>query len=297
MYSIEAEELTKKMKDCTTTNSVSFQGKQEEVFGFLETELPQYGIVLGGGGALGFAHIGALMAIEETSLDISMISGASMGAIIGAMYACGYSPKEMIDIIEKDKLYKLSKIFSLNFLNRKGISNHKKVKKILHDTIPVNSFDSLKRFFSLSMTNFIELEPEYVFSGDQLREKIMASAAIPSVFEPVLIDGVEYVDGGIMNNLPIEPIKGKCKKIIMINVHTVSKKMEISGKIKITYRAGMAMLKQANAARIAQADYYVRFEKLEQYNLFDFKKYKEIIRIGYEEMKQYLKEHPELTHY
>jgi NTE family protein len=152
----------------------------------------------------------------------------------------------------------------------------------------------LKRFFALSLTNFIELETEYVSSGDQLKEKIMASAAIPSVFEPVVIDSVIYVDGGMMNNLPIDPIIGKCQKIIMIDVTAVSKQTLTSGKIKIGYRAGLAMMKQMNACRIAQADYYIGLEKLEQYNPFDFRKYKTIIQIGYEGVKQYLEEHQNL---
>jgi NTE family protein len=272
----------------TTVLSPAFSQEQQD-------NLPQYGIVLGGGGALGFAHIGALLALEEANIDISMISGASIGSIVGAMYAYGYSPQDMMDIIEKEKLYKLSKIFNLHPFNQHGISNHKKVEKILHKIFSVNSFDSLKRFFALSMTNFIELETEYACSGGQLREKIMASAAIPSVFEPMLIDSIIYVDGGMMNNLPIEPIQGKCQKIIMIDVTAVSKQTLTSGKIKIGYRAGLAMMKQMNIHRIAQADYYVGLEKLEQYNLFDFGKYKTIIQIGYDGMKQYLEEHPELV--
>ena len=256
--------------------------------------LPKYGIVLSGGGALGFAHIGILMALEEAGIDISMVSGASMGSIIGAMYAYGYSPKEMIHIIEKEKLYKNSKIFNFRPLNKSGLSNRKKVKKILDRIFPVNNFDSLKCFFALSMTNFIKLETEYACSGGRLKEKIMASIAIPSVFEPVIIDDIVYVDGGIMNNIPIEPIKDKCQKIIMIDVCAVSSKAVTSGKIKIGYRAGMAMMKQMNIERIVQADYYIGLEKLEKYNLFDFDEYKDIIKIGYEEMKKFLNVHQEL---
>jgi NTE family protein len=258
-------------------------------------DLPQYGIVLSGGGALGFAHIGALMALEEAGIDIPVVSGASMGSIVGAMYACGYSPQEMIALVEKEKLYKIGKIFNFHLFNRSGLSNHKKMKKILNRALPTDSFDSLKRFFALSMTNFIELETEYAFSGNRLKEKIMASAAIPSVFEPIVIDGIIYVDGGMMNNLPIEPIKDKCRKIIMIDVCAASKKIPDSGKVKIGYRAGLAMMKQMNAERIAQADYYVGLENLEKYQPFDFKKYKAIIQIGYDGMKRYLKEHPELV--
>ena len=80
----------------------------------------------------------------------------------------------------------------------------------------------------------------------------------------------------------------------MIDVCAVSSKTVTSGKIKIGYRAGMAMMKQMNMERIAQADYYIGLEKLEKYNLFDFKEYKDIIKIGYEEMKEFLNAHQEL---
>ena len=259
-------------------------------------DLPQYGIVLGGGGALGFAHIGALMALEEAGIEISMVSGASMGSIIGALYAYGYSPQEMINIIEREKLYKVSKMFNCHLFNRKGLSNHKKVKKLLDRILPVDSFDSLQCFFALPITHFIDLETEYVCSGDRLKEKIMACIAIPFVFEPVVIDSMVYVDGGVMNNLPIEPIRGKCQKIIIVDVTAAGQKTEFSGKIRTGYRAGLAMLKQMNAERMAQADYYVGLEKLEQYHMFSFKEYKAIIQIGYDGMKLYLKEHPEMQH-
>lgn len=254
--------------------------------------LPQYGVVLSGGSALGFAHIGALMALEEAGIEISMISSASMGSLIGAMYAYGYSPQEIIEIIEKEKLHRLSRIFNFRPFNRQGLSNHKKVKRILDRYLPTDSFDSLTRFFALSMTNFIELEPEYAYSGNRLREKIMASIAIPFVFEPVIIDSIVYVDGGVVNNLPIEPIKGKSQVIIMIDVMTASEKAVSRGKTKIGYRSVLAMMKQMNRERIAQADYYISFQELEKYSPFDFKKYKEIIKIGYEGMKEFLNAHP-----
>jgi len=257
-------------------------------------DLPQYGIVLSGGGALGFAHIGALMALEEAGIEVSVISGASMGAIVGAMYAYGYSPKEMMTIVEKEKLHKNSKIFNYRLFNKRGLSNYKKVKKILNDVLPIDNFDSLKRFFALSMTNFVELETEYAYSGDRLKEKIMASIAIPYIFEPVVIDGIVYVDGGVMNNLPIEPIKDKCQKKIMIDVLTTSNRVVDRGKKKIAYRAGLAMMKQANTERITQADYYIGLEKLEKINPLDFKKYKDIVKIGYDGMKEFLNTHPQL---
>lgn len=260
----------------------------------LNRELPDYGLVLSGGGAVGFAHIGALMALEEEGIKISMVSGASMGAIIGAMYAYGYSAQDILNIVEDQKFYKKSNIFTFNIFNRGGLSSHKKVQKILDTILHVNSFDSLQLFFALSMTDFASLETEYAFSGDKLKEKILASVSIPSIFNPMEIDGKIYVDGGVMNNLPIEPIRDKCNKVIMIDVNVVGNNALTSGKLKIGYRAGMAMFKQMNADRIAQADYYIGLSELEKYNLLDFGKYDAIIKIGYEGMKKYLKEHEEL---
>ena len=256
--------------------------------------LPEYGIVLSGGGALGYAHVGVLMALEEAGITASVVSGASMGALVGALYAYGCSPQEMINILEHEKLYKKSKIFTIRLLNKKGLSTHKKLEKILNKILPVDSFDSLNLFFAVSMTNLIELKTEYAFSGNKLKEKIMASATIPSLFEPKEIDGIVYIDGGVTNNIPIEPIIGKCEKIIIVDVLAAGYKNDISGRVKIAYRGYLAMMKQANIDRINQADYYVGLEKLEKYNIFDFAKYKEIIKIGYDGMKEFLRQHSEL---
>lgn len=265
------------------------------VFGQKNSEdLPEYGLVLSGGGAVGFAHAGALLALEEAGIKISVISGASMGSIIAAMYAYGYSPQDMINILKKEKLYKKSKIFNLKLFSKNGLSNHKKIERILNNVFPIDNFDSLKIFFALSMTNFIELKTEYAFSGDKLKEKILASISIPSIFEPQIIDGIPYIDGGVMNNLPIEPIRDKCKKVIMIDVVAPNCNSNTSGKVNIGYRAGLAMMKQSNIDRINLADFYIPLEKLEQFNVLSFEKYKEIIQIGYECMKKYLEEHPEL---
>ena len=263
-------------------------------FGQKPTEPVNHGVVLSGGGALGFAHIGALQALEEAGIELPVVSGASMGALVGAMYAYGYSPKEITDIIEREKLYKRSKIFDFHLFRKKGVSDHRKLSKVLNNIFPVNSFDSLKRFFTLSMTDFVSLETEYASSGDNLKEKLMASASIPAFFEVFLLGEKIYVDGGVMNNLPIEPIKDKCKKVIMIDVNAVYPRTVKTGKIKMVNRAVAAMFKQMNADRIAQADYYIGFEELAPYHMFDFKEYKEIIRIGYEGTKKFLEEHPEL---
>ena len=260
-----------------------------------ETPKANIGIVLGGGGALGFAHIGALKALEEAGIKSEYISGASMGAIIGALYAYGYSPDEIIHLVEKEEAYKIFKIMNFRVFNSEGVSNHKKLSRILDNILPVDDFDSLRYFFALSMTDIVNLQTEYAWSGSNLHEKIMASAAIPAIYEPIQLNNTVYVDGGVTDNLPIEPLLGRCSTIIMLDV--IYPKIEYTefSKKDILMRTTVAAMKQVNAPRIQKANYYINFRELENYKVFDFKLYKTIIDIGYRGMKEYLQNNPELV--
>lgn len=252
------------------------------------------GIVLGGGGALGFAHIGALKALQEYGISPSHVSGASMGAIIGSLYAYGYSPEEIARLVEEQKAYKITKIMNFNVFNSKGISNQKKLSRILDSILPTHSFDSLQHFFAVAVTNIVTLQPEYVCSGNDLHKNIMASAAIPAVYEPVYLNNTVYVDGGATNNLPIEPLLDRCSKIIMLNVNYPTMENKEFTKKEILKRTTSAAMIQLNNPRIAQADFYVNFKELTDYSVFDFKHFKTIMDIGYRGMKEYLQNNPEL---
>ncbi|MDR2963360.1 MAG: patatin-like phospholipase family protein [Bacteroidales bacterium] len=260
-----------------------------------QAQKPVIGIVLGGGGALGFAHIGALKALEEVGIRSEYISGASMGAIIGSLYAFGYSPDEIVRLVEEQEAYKISKIMNFNIFNSTGISNQKKLSQILTNILPTDSFDSLRCFYALSMTDIVNLEPHYVWSGDNLRTHIMASAAIPAVYEPIELNNTVYVDGGVTDNLPIEPLIGRCSAIIMLDVDYHTMDCAEYSKKTLLLRTTAAALKQANLPRIKKANYYVQFPALGNYTMFDFKQFKTIVEIGYNGMKQYLEENPELV--
>jgi NTE family protein len=252
------------------------------------------GIVLGGGGALGFAHIGALKALQEHGITPTHVAGASMGAIIGSLYAYGYSPDEITRLVKEQKAYKINKLMTFNIFNSKGISNHKKLSRILDTILPVDSFDSLRYFFALAMTDIVRLQPEYAWSGGNLREKIMASAAIPAIYEPIYLNSTVYVDGGVTDNLPIEPLLGRCSVIIMLNVNYPEMENKEFSKKDMLKRTTAAAMKQMNASRVQKADYYVTFPELAEYKVFDFKLYKVLIDIGYRGMKEYLQKNPDL---
>lgn len=247
----------------------------------------KYGLCLSGGAALGFAHIGALMAIEEAGIEISEISGASMGAIIGSLYCAGYSPNDMINIIEGYELHKIYNIVKRPNFAVPGLSKHDKVEQLIKELIPHNSFEGLKKRFYLSVTD-IAIPDWDIISEGELSKMIVASMAIPLIFEPV-IDGEKiYVDGGVMNNLPIEPLKDSCDYVIGVDVQTISPLTEkISTKI-ITERYYGAMMMEMQRHRVNRCNKYIRFRELEDYNLHHFNKYKEIVDIGYNGTKRAL---------
>ena len=146
------------------------------------------GLALSGGGALGFAHIGAIQALEEHGVKPDFISGSSMGAIIGAIYCAGYSPAKIMRIIQAEKLYKLDKLMSpnLNF-KQKGLSSHATLRATLKELIPHDCFDSLEIPFAVCVTNITSGTYEYYYSGKGIVEYVVASASIPGVFDPIVI--------------------------------------------------------------------------------------------------------------
>ncbi len=256
------------------------------------------GICFGGGGALGFAHLGVLKALEEYEIYPYYVSGASMGSIIAALYAEGYASDEIIQIVEEHKVNSLTKIMSLAKTNLKaGLSGNQKVENLLRQYIPHSDFNRLKRPLYLSVVNFRKAESMIVSSGNSLIEYMLASISVPLVFEPEIIGEDVYIDGGIMNNLPVEPLIPLCEKIIGVDVHTAfpfAGKITKTNILPLTYRI---MMKQMNASRVERCRHYLSFPALANYEPFDFDKFTEIYQIGYEGASEYIQQHPDIKHH
>lgn len=253
------------------------------------------GICLGGGGALGFAHIGVLRALEERGVSPDVVSGTSMGAIIGVMYAEGYPPERIAGIIEEHKLYTISKLISPmeQGLHSAGISGHKRIEKLLRQYVAHNEFGKLRRRFFVSVVDIRSAEWKIISSGSNLIEFVLASMSIPLAFEPKTIDAHTYVDGGMMNNLPVEPLVPVCRTIIGVDVQTAH---PFDGKISganIFWLAYNAVQKQMNADRVHRCDFYLSFPELNGYTVSDFKKYREIVEIGYHGTQTFIDKHPD----
>jgi NTE family protein len=255
------------------------------------------GICLSGGGALGYAHIGALQALEEVGIKPDYISGTSMGSVVGLMYAAGYSPSEILQIIKKEKTYRVATIFKLNVTRFSGYSKHTKLEEVLRKYIPYNNFDSLKIKFSTCCIDFRNNKVLLTNKGEHLKEFTIASASIPLVFENYVIDGVEYVDGGLRNNFPIEPlIDAKCDIIIGVNVINFTPSKCTVSKKNAAFHAYTIIEEEISGEKFKKCDYYIPIKGLNSSKLspVSFKKYLEIYQIGYNCTKAYIEAHPDI---
>jgi NTE family protein len=207
---------------------------------------PRIGLVLSGGGARGAAHVGVLKALEEQRIPIDAISGTSMGAVVGGLYASGVPPADIEKLMtsidwqdafrdrpaREDLVFRRKQddvdfpvrlplgIKSGKVLLPKGLIQGQKLQQMLRSaTIPVahvEAFDDLPIPFRALATDLETGEAVILEKGD-LTASLRASMSIPGVFAPVEIDGRLLVDGGIANNLPIEEVRALGAEVIIVS--------------------------------------------------------------------------------
>lgn len=234
------------------------------------------GIVLSGGGVRGTAHLGILKALEELGIQPSIISGTSAGAIAGAFYAGGYAVNEILEIIKKVHFFNL---FNIR-LTKQGVFNMSAFEDMYHEYFPENSFEKLKIPLYVSATDILKGEVAYFSSGD-LAQSLLASSCIPLVFQPIKFSQKLYVDGGIMNNFPIEPIIGKCDVIIGSYVNSIKKEAHKIPLNDIIDRSFHLAVRSAIDHKIDQCDLIIEPPNMSRFNIFDIKKMDQIFEVGY----------------
>jgi len=158
-------------------------------------------LVLSGGGARGFAHIGAIEELESRGYTINSIAGTSMGALVGGVYAVGKMNeyKEWVYNLDKQKIFKL---LDFSFSNQ-GLIKGDKVLKTMKEFIPDANIEDLKIKYTATAFDLAQ-NKEIVFDKGSLYNAIRASISIPTVFTPIIKGDSVLVDGGVVNNIPIK---------------------------------------------------------------------------------------------
>ena len=266
------------------------------------------GLVLSGGGAKGLAHIGALKVIEEAGVKIDYIGGTSMGAIIGALYASGYSADQLDSMFRatnfskliQDNLPRSAKTFyekedseryalTLPFDGFKvsvppaysgGQNIYNEMVRLLYHVKDVKDFSKLPIPFVCIATD-IETGNEVVFHSGYLPEVIMASGTFPSLFEPVTIDGKVLIDGGVVNNYPIEKVRDMGADIIIgVDVqHGLSNRESLLSATEILLQINNFQGVADMVEKVEDTDIYIKPE-IEKYTVIEFNKANEIVKTG-----------------
>jgi NTE family protein len=179
--------------------------------------MKRIGLTLGGGGARGICHIAFIQALDEMGIQPSVISGASMGAIIGGFYAAGVSGKEMEDLLESVGLIQMTRMIDLSLISQTGLVRGKKVTEFLSRHIPARCFEDLRIPLKVVAVDFWAHEL-VVYDSGSLIPAIRASMSIPVIFDPVIIDKRVLIDGGVLNAVPFDIIREDCDILIAIDV-------------------------------------------------------------------------------
>ncbi|QES89592.1 patatin-like phospholipase family protein [Rhizosphaericola mali] len=241
------------------------------------------GYCLSGGGVRGIAHLGIIKALEEKGIKPDIISGTSAGAIFGAFYAGGFTPDQIVEIISKVKFLGRA---NLQF-RKPGLFRMDVFDRIFKLFFPKNQIEALKIPFIAAATNINTGTIEYFNSGN-LSEAIRASSCIPTVFQPVVIGADVYLDGGIMNNFPIEPLLGNCEFIVGSSVNS----MEMTkGKIRMLDIIDRTFNLSINKSVLDKSKYCDLFfdpPAMMQFKMLDLKQSRQIFEYGYAYAKQKL---------
>ncbi len=250
------------------------------MFGF-GNKKPKWGIALGGGGARGYAHLGVLEALREKGIEPDIISGVSAGAIAGAFIASGKSPREAFEIIKEYRFTDFTKFR----IPRNGLLSLEKLKARLKQEIEQENIQDLKIPLVIAVSNILKGKVEYLDSGP-LADIVEASASIPVLFSPVQLEGGLYCDGGLFDNLPVAPLKKKCKKIIAVSISPVNELDTISGILEIAARTFQLSVNHGIDKVKKSCKVFIEPTGLYQYDIMDTKHADEIFKLGYDHVKQ-----------
>lgn len=278
-----------------------------------EESRPKVGVVLSGGGAKGLAHIGVLKVIDSLGIKVDYIGGTSMGAIIGGLYASGYSGKQLDSIFSQvdvdaliqdftprdsknfyqkrnDEIYALTLPFDrfkigLPSALSKGMYNYNLLSRLTKHVSHIKDFNQLPIPFLCIATN-VETGKEVVLNKGILPQSMLASGALPTLYSPVEIKGQLLIDGGVVNNYPIEEI-AKLGATIIIGVDVqdgLKSREELRGATGVlTQIANFSMIEKMENKRKATTIYIK--PDIKGFSVVSFEKGKSIINKGIEAAK------------
>jgi NTE family protein len=228
---------------------------------------PKIALVLGGGAARGFAHVGVIRVLEQEKIPIHMIVGTSVGSLIGALYASdpnSFNLEWLSFSIEKDDIFDYSVIYS-----KMGPVQGERLEKFVQTKVKAKTMEQMKIPFYAVATDLNEGNT-WVFEKGSVAKAVRASSSIPGIFQPLELGGKTYVDGGVTDNLPVDVARARGADIIIaVNISknirnpqvntlidVILQSISIMGRELVTYKSrGYDVLIEPNVGDVGITDF------------------------------------------
>lgn len=241
------------------------------------------GIALSGGGIKGLCHAGVLKALEEQGIKPDIISGVSAGAVVGALYADGYSPDEIAKLFEDISFRRMTKLR----IPDGGLFRIDAFENFIFKNMRAKTFEELNIPLRIVATN-LDKGQSVVFSKGNLIDPIVASCSVPVLFTPKKINGIHYVDGGVLKNFPVSTIRDDCDKVIGINASPLVADEYKLSLMNVASRTYHFMFKANILHDKELCDLLIEPVDMGNYDTFEVDKGREIFELGYQSTKQLL---------
>ncbi len=232
-------------------------------------------LALSGGAARGAFHLGVIAALERNNVDIAAVSGTSIGAVIAVSVGSGVSAFDMLRLF-KSRAFR--KVFQFNYF-KKGILRINEKATILKEIAPIDRLEQMKIPTFVTCVDLPSGEIVRFNEGETIKLAIASSALIP-IFRPIVYENYTLIDGGFMDNLPVEPLLGLSYPVVSVNLfplNTQPKSTIFSGLERAIYLSILASSKQ----QIEQSDLCISDSSLDDFGLFTFRQLEACFELGY----------------
>jgi len=243
------------------------------------------GLCLSGGGARGMYHIGVLQFIKEASIEISIISGCSAGALVGVLYSGGVTPESLLHLAIKTKWFN----FLRPILPNKGLMDLNYLEQLLTQNLCADTFEKLSIPVKVIATNLITGKLK-TFNNGSVIKPVLASCSVPLLFKPVEIDTELFLDGGILMNLPASIIRNDCDVLVGVSLMPVQtiKMDDINNSFKLLTRVLELSVQNNSKLQMGYCDILIESAQISNYSKFDLNTAEELYNLGYQAAKSAL---------
>lgn len=234
------------------------------------------GFALSGGFIKGFAHLGVMQALLEHDIKPEILSGVSAGALAGVFYADGNEPHKVLDYFAGHKFQDLTKLV----IPKVGLFELNEFIDFLKTNLKAKKLEELQIPLIVTATDLDHGRLVHFHKGN-IAERVAASCCMPVLFAPVKVDDTHFVDGGVLMNLPVTPIRRVCDKVVAVNVSPLMATQYKMNIVSIALRSYNFMFRSNSFPEREKADLLIEPYNLAGYSNTELEKAEEIFMQGY----------------